>query len=84
VDSLHIKQIAVDADEQRTLAGDRRSQYWNVRRISAQVCRQGGGHYDYSRPPKESGDVISLTLREMKFLYEFSTRLSWVAVGSRS
>jgi hypothetical protein len=75
VDSLNIKEIAVHADKQRARAGDRRSQYWNVRRISAQVCRQVGGHYDHSRSPEESGDLISLTLREMKFLYELSTQL---------
>lgn len=35
----HIEKIAVNADEQRTFARDRRAENWNVGRVPAQVCR---------------------------------------------
>ncbi len=37
--STHIEKIAVDADEQRTLARDRRAEYCNVGLVPAQVRR---------------------------------------------
>ncbi len=37
MNTLHIEKIAVDADQQRTLAGHCRTQHLQVRWISAQV-----------------------------------------------
>jgi hypothetical protein len=37
MDLLHIEKIAVYADEQRTFAGNRRTQQRNVSEISAQI-----------------------------------------------
>jgi hypothetical protein len=69
----HIEKIAIDADQQRTFAGDCRTQHLQVRWISAQVRRQIGRQYNDAHASKEGSDLVSLALREIELLTELSS-----------
>jgi hypothetical protein len=74
IDSLHVQQITIDADEQRTLSADCRAQDWYIRRISAHVRGQICGYDNYGHPAKKCGDLISFPLREAEFLRQLSSQ----------
>ena len=70
---LHIEKIAINADKYRAAAGDRRTQYRYISRVSAQISWQIGGLNNSANSTKEGADEISIAPWKIEFLNELST-----------
>jgi hypothetical protein len=71
----HIEKIAVNADEQGAISGDRRAQHRNVGWVPAQVGWQIGGHQHDAGASQKRSNLNRFMFWKVEFVEELSTNL---------
>jgi hypothetical protein len=75
IDSFHVEQVSIDADQQRALAADCGTQDRYIHGIPACVRWQIGRYYNHGHAAKKRGHLICLTLGEAEFIEQLSPQL---------